>query len=66
MSEALWSFDALVAAAGGHGDGAPAAAITGFSIDSRSLQPGEVFVALKDQRDGHEFVSAAFTRGGPE
>ena len=31
--------------------------ITGFSIDTRTLQPGDVFVALKDERDGHEFVA---------
>lgn len=59
----LWSWDALVAAAEGMADGAPAVAITGFSIDTRSLAPGEVFVALTDQRDGHEFVGAAFAAG---
>ena len=37
-------------------DGAPEHAITGFSIDTRTLAPGDVFVALKDQRDGHDFV----------
>ncbi len=44
-------------------DGEPAAPITGFSIDTRSLQPGNVFVALKDVRDGHEFVTNAFKAG---
>ena len=37
--------------------------ITGFSIDTRSLQPGDVFVALQDARDGHDFVAAAFKAG---
>ncbi len=37
--------------------------ITGVSIDTRSLQAGDLFVALKDQRDGHEFVTAAFMAG---
>lgn len=63
MAEPLWRWDALVAAAGGVADGAAAAPITGFSIDTRSLQPAEVFVALADQRDGHEFVTAAFAAG---
>jgi len=61
---ALWSFDELMKAvpfaiADGHGD----QPITGFSIDTRTLKPGEVFVALTDQRDGHDFVPAAFGAG---
>ncbi len=35
----------------------------GVSIDTRSLQNGDLFVALKDQRDGHEFVKRAFELG---
>lgn len=61
--EPLWSWDALVAAADATAEGAPSGAITGFSIDTRSLLPGEVFVALTDQRDGHDFVGAAFAAG---
>jgi UDP-N-acetylmuramoyl-tripeptide--D-alanyl-D-alanine ligase len=61
--QALWALDELTAAAEGELDGAPVKAITGFSIDSRTIAPGEVFVALQDQRDGHEFVEAAFGRG---
>lgn len=63
MTDALWSFDDLVAAAGGRADGAPDKLITGFSLDSRGISLGEVFVALKDQRDGHEFVASAFSNG---
>ncbi|MBM62879.1 MAG: hypothetical protein CL484_08025 [Acidobacteria bacterium] len=38
--------------------------INGFSIDSRSLAPGDLFVAIRgDRYDGHEFVSEAFARG---
>ena len=62
----LWSWDALVAAAEGTADGTPASVITGFSIDTRSLVQGEVFVALTDQRDGHDFVAAAFAAGAQE
>jgi UDP-N-acetylmuramoyl-tripeptide--D-alanyl-D-alanine ligase len=35
----------------------------GVSIDTRSLQPGDLFVALKDARDGHEFVAQALEKG---
>jgi UDP-N-acetylmuramoyl-tripeptide--D-alanyl-D-alanine ligase len=63
MSDALWTWQELVDAAGGTADGAPSAPITGFSIDTRSLQAGEVFVALRDARDGHAFVADAFARG---
>jgi len=63
MPESLWEWADLVAAARGDADGAPSLRITGFSIDTRSLEPGDVFVALKDARDGHEFVPAAFKAG---
>jgi UDP-N-acetylmuramoyl-tripeptide--D-alanyl-D-alanine ligase len=63
MTEPLWHWDELVAAAPGRADGTPAAPITGFSIDTRTLQPGDVFVALAAARDGHEFVGAAFAAG---
>ncbi|MBX9752043.1 MAG: UDP-N-acetylmuramoyl-tripeptide--D-alanyl-D-alanine ligase [Roseococcus sp.] len=36
---------------------------TGISIDTRSIQPDDLFVALRDQRDGHDFVDGAFARG---
>ncbi len=63
MPEALWEWVDLVAAAQGHAEGTPKAPITGFSIDTRTLQPGDVFVALKDKRDGHDFVGQAFAAG---
>jgi len=63
MSDVLWTWQELVEAAEGTADGAPSASITGFSIDTRTLQPGEVFVALRDARDGHAFVASAFERG---
>ena len=37
--------------------------VTGLSIDTRSIEPGEMFVALKDQRDGHDFVADALGKG---
>lgn len=38
-------------------------AANGISIDTRSLKPGEMFVALRDARDGHEFLKNAFEAG---
>lgn len=38
----------------------PAAPLTSFAIDTRILQPGETFVALKsDRADGHRFLEKA-------
>ena len=36
---------------------------TGVSIDTRTLKPGDLFVALTDARDGHEFVATALAKG---
>jgi UDP-N-acetylmuramoyl-tripeptide--D-alanyl-D-alanine ligase len=37
---------------------------TGVAIDSRTLQPGDLFVAIRGPRvDGHAFVADAFERG---
>ena len=36
---------------------------SGVSIDTRTLQPGDLFVALTDSRDGHDFVRAALDNG---
>ena len=49
--------------------------VTGLSIDSRRIQPGELFIALtgdpgprfhassRSERDGHDYVADAFERG---
>ncbi|WP_374641756.1 UDP-N-acetylmuramoyl-tripeptide--D-alanyl-D-alanine ligase [Tabrizicola sp.] len=36
---------------------------SGVSIDTRTLQAGDLFVALKDLRDGHDFVAQALAKG---
>ena len=37
---------------------------TGYSIDSRTLQPCDLFIAIKGERfDGHDFIVSAFERG---
>ena len=57
----LWTAAEAAAATGGRTAGDWRA--TGVSIDSRSLAPGDLFVALSDARDGHDFVAAALARG---
>ena len=55
---------AIAAAVGGHiRSGSPDQVIDGFSIDSRTLAPGDLFFAIVAARDGHEFVANAFGRG---
>ncbi len=58
---ALWSASEAAAATGGRVTGDWIA--TGISIDSRTVRSGDLFVALEDQRDGHEFVAAALEKG---
>ena len=36
---------------------------SGVSIDTRTLQKGDLFIALKAERDGHDFVAQAFSKG---
>jgi len=44
------------------GEAAPAV-FPGASIDTRTLAAGELFVALQAERDGHDYVAQAFSRG---
>ena len=37
--------------------------VMGLSIDTRTLQPQDLFVALKAARDGHDFVAQAVIDG---
>ena len=57
----LWTAADAAAATGGQVGGDWAA--TGVSIDTRTLQPGDMFVALKAARDGHSFVAQALEKG---
>ncbi|EKE45336.1 UDP-N-acetylmuramoylalanyl-D-glutamyl-2,6-diaminopimelate--D-alanyl-D-alanine ligase [Oceaniovalibus guishaninsula JLT2003] len=57
----LWTGRDAAAATGGDPRGGWAA--TGVSIDTRTLQPGDLFVALADRRDGHDFVARALAAG---
>ena len=61
---ALWTLDAMVTAMRAERRGALPAVITGISIDSRTIAPGEAYFAIKgDVHDGHAFVDAALTAG---
>ena len=57
----LWTAAELREATGG--TLAAETAIGGVSIDSRSVAQGDLFVALKDARDGHDFVADALRKG---
>jgi UDP-N-acetylmuramoyl-tripeptide--D-alanyl-D-alanine ligase len=63
MLEALWLAEDAAEATGGRLVGADTWIATGVSIDTRSLEPGDLFIALKDQRDGHDFVADALAKG---
>ena len=57
----LWTHEDAAAATGGRAT-RPFAA-TGVSIDTRTIRPGDLFVALAGARDGHDFVAEALARG---
>ncbi len=57
----LWTRDQAVAATGGTCDAD--FNVTGVSIDTRTIQPGDLFVALSAARDGHDFVAQALENG---
>ncbi len=61
MSAPLWTSTQLAAATGAKV--APGMVVSGVSIDSRALAPGDLFVALKVARDGHDFAAAAIANG---
>jgi UDP-N-acetylmuramoyl-tripeptide--D-alanyl-D-alanine ligase len=64
VAEPLWILGEIVRATGGNCLGAAETPVIGFSIDSRTLTPGQGFVAIRGpNRDGHAFVTAALDRG---
>jgi UDP-N-acetylmuramoyl-tripeptide--D-alanyl-D-alanine ligase len=59
---ALWTPHDMLEATGGTMT-APFAA-TGVSIDTRTIEPGDLFVALRGEAgDGHDFLADAFAKG---
>jgi UDP-N-acetylmuramoyl-tripeptide--D-alanyl-D-alanine ligase len=64
MADLLWTKDELLAALNAEVVGSPPRAISGISIDTRTIQPGELFFAIKGERtDGHDYVDQAFAGG---
>ena len=60
----LWSSIAMAEAMRASINGALPEAISGLSIDSRTIAPGEAYFAIKgDIHDGHDFVAAALKAG---
>ena len=58
----LWTADDAAEVTGGRNTAAWQA--SGVSIDTRTLQPGDLFVALKGPHfDGHDFIEGAFAAG---
>jgi hypothetical protein len=61
---ALWTIEELVAATGGELVGEVSVPLQGVAIDSRAIQPGDVFVAIKgDRTDGHIYAASALKAG---
>ena len=62
----MFTLEQLVIASGGRVVRGTAPGETGFSggaNDSRTIRPSELFFALSAERDGHDFVGAAFANG---
>ena len=61
---ALWTSAAMAEAMHAQARGTLSNDVTGISIDSRTLTPGEAYFAIKgDVHDGHDFVEAALANG---
>ena len=60
----LWSGLGLVAPLDARVNGRTPLSVSGISIDTRTLNPGDLFFALKGEaNDGHDYVRAAFEKG---
>jgi UDP-N-acetylmuramoyl-tripeptide--D-alanyl-D-alanine ligase len=58
-ARALWTVEAMAVAMHAQRKGTLPADVSGISIDTRTIGRGEAFFAVKDARDGHDFVPAA-------
>lgn len=60
----LWTGLSLVTPLEARVRGALPAGVLGVSIDSRTLEPGDLFIAIKGENsDGHDYVRAALEKG---
>ncbi len=64
-NDPLWASQEVLAATHGRISSGPESwQASGVSIDSRTCQPGDLFVSISgDQFDGHDFVARAFDAG---
>ena len=61
----LWRIEDFCAAVGGTFEGSAPSMIEGISIDSRTINPGDAFFAIRgDAMDGHDFAAKALDAGG--
>lgn len=58
----LWTSAEIEQATGGRLSG-DAFQVSGITYNSREIVPGDLFLALKGVRDGHDFAAAAFAAG---
>ncbi|TFF19730.1 UDP-N-acetylmuramoylalanyl-D-glutamyl-2,6-diaminopimelate--D-alanyl-D-alanine ligase [Jiella endophytica] len=64
MTEWLWETSVLLDAMQARPMGSLPQGVTGISIDTRTLEPGDAFFAIKGERfDGHEFLTTAQRAG---
>jgi UDP-N-acetylmuramoyl-tripeptide--D-alanyl-D-alanine ligase len=63
VAKTLWTAEDAALAVAGRLQGRDSWIATGVSIDTRSLEPGDLFIALKAERDGHDFLADAFAKG---
>ena len=63
-SNYLWSGFGLVPPLAARVSGRAPEGVSGVSIDTRTLQPGDLYFAIRGEKnDGHDFVAAAFEKG---
>ena len=63
-SPVIWTRLGLVSPLYARMNGMPATPVSGISIDTRTLQPGDLFFAIRgDHSDGHDHVATAFEKG---
>ena len=58
----LWTGEEIAQATGGRLEGGDFD-VSGLTYNSREIGPGELFLALKGERDGHDFAASAFAAG---
>ena len=61
MSKPLWTSADIAKATGGKASGD--FTVSGLSIDTRTIEAGDLFIPLKDIRDGHDFIPMAMEKG---